>query len=157
MAGIWIVFVAPKLANVFGTDIHALVYSVALTGAMVMTAAGLLLDCLRAPILRLVFAWLALACIMTIGWLACYPTLDRAIGKNGSLLTYGFASLNASLTATTAGSLVLVGAFRLVARLRRPRAGHCAVCGYDLRGNVTGRCSECGMLTPASPQDAPAA
>ena len=22
--------------------------------------------------------------------------------------------------------------------------GHCASCGYDLRGNVSGRCSECG-------------
>lgn len=27
---------------------------------------------------------------------------------------------------------------------RRGRAGCCAACGYDLTGNVTGRCSECG-------------
>src|SRR5262245_62115092 len=26
----------------------------------------------------------------------------------------------------------------------RARPGHCANCGYNLTGNVTGRCSECG-------------
>jgi hypothetical protein len=25
-----------------------------------------------------------------------------------------------------------------------PRVGHCAYCGYDLRGNTAGRCPECG-------------
>ena len=26
----------------------------------------------------------------------------------------------------------------------RPRRGHCRKCGYDLTGNVSGRCPECG-------------
>lgn len=29
--------------------------------------------------------------------------------------------------------------------------GHCKACGYDLTGNVSGRCSECGM--PIAPLD----
>ena len=29
-------------------------------------------------------------------------------------------------------------------RDRRPPRGHCQRCGYDLTGNVSGRCSECG-------------
>lgn len=29
-------------------------------------------------------------------------------------------------------------------RGRRPPKGHCPSCGYDLTGNVTGVCSECG-------------
>ncbi len=29
---------------------------------------------------------------------------------------------------------------------RRDRAGCCAACGYDLTGNVSGRCPECGAL-----------
>ena len=29
-------------------------------------------------------------------------------------------------------------------KLRRPLPGHCQQCGYDLTGNVTGVCSECG-------------
>ena len=27
----------------------------------------------------------------------------------------------------------------------RPRPGHCAICGYNLTGNVSGRCPECGQ------------
>ncbi len=37
---------------------------------------------------------------------------------------------------------------------RRPRLtklpGHCRQCGYDLTGNVSGRCPECGLLIPTS-------
>ena len=37
-------------------------------------------------------------------------------------------------------------------RARRQRAlpGHCAHCGYNLRGNTTGRCPECGTATAPS-------
>lgn len=31
---------------------------------------------------------------------------------------------------------------------RRIPPGHCQRCGYDLTGNVTGVCSECGMPLP---------
>jgi hypothetical protein len=39
-----------------------------------------------------------------------------------------------------------VGARRLAARIRRRRLrpGHCPACGYDLTGNVSGVCPECG-------------
>ena len=38
------------------------------------------------------------------------------------------------------------------AMLRRPPVleGHCVSCGYDLRGNVSGRCPECGTPVPPS-------
>ncbi|MBP7746729.1 MAG: hypothetical protein KA383_11420 [Phycisphaerae bacterium] len=32
--------------------------------------------------------------------------------------------------------------------------GHCTGCGYDLTGNVSGRCPECGTATPTVPDDA---
>ena len=32
-------------------------------------------------------------------------------------------------------------------RRRRARAGECGACGYDLRGNVSGQCPECGVRT----------
>ncbi len=32
---------------------------------------------------------------------------------------------------------------------RRTRVGHCAMCGYDLTGNTSGKCPECGATTPA--------
>lgn len=33
-------------------------------------------------------------------------------------------------------------------RRRREKHGLCGGCGYDLRGNVSGRCPECGTITP---------
>jgi hypothetical protein len=38
---------------------------------------------------------------------------------------------------------------RHIARRRRGR-GHCAHCGYDLRGNVSGVCPECAAPAPSS-------
>jgi hypothetical protein len=37
---------------------------------------------------------------------------------------------------------------------RRPPRGHCQACGYDLTGNVSGRCPECG--TPVEREGKPA-
>ena len=36
-----------------------------------------------------------------------------------------------------------------IGRPRRFRAGHCQSCGYDLTGNTSGRCPECGSSTAA--------
>jgi ribosomal protein L37E len=38
-----------------------------------------------------------------------------------------------------------------VRRLRRRTHGLCAQCGYDLTGNVSGVCSECGSAIPTTP------
>ena len=35
-------------------------------------------------------------------------------------------------------------ALKLARLLRRPRPGHCRRCGYDLTGNISGTCPECG-------------
>jgi hypothetical protein len=42
------------------------------------------------------------------------------------------------------GSLYAWGRWKRHARRRRRSQGRCAACGYDLRGNVSGRCPECG-------------
>ncbi len=34
-------------------------------------------------------------------------------------------------------------------RHKRTRVGRCAMCGYDLTGNTSGTCPECGATTPA--------
>jgi hypothetical protein len=47
-------------------------------------------------------------------------------------------------------SLFLVAAVPMLLWVRRGRShppGHCAICGYDLTGNVSGVCSECGTAT----------
>jgi len=48
---------------------------------------------------------------------------------------------------------LLLGSYRL---LRRIPTGHCQKCGYDLTGNVSGRCPECGsVITAVSPPSGP--
>lgn len=37
----------------------------------------------------------------------------------------------------------------MVRRIRQRRDGLCLVCSYDLTGNVSGRCPECGTVIPA--------
>lgn len=36
----------------------------------------------------------------------------------------------------------------LYRKLNRPRPGSCGCCGYDLTGNISGRCPECGKVVP---------
>ena len=43
--------------------------------------------------------------------------------------------------------VVTVPTFILWRRDRRHPRGHCQRCGYDLTGNVSGRCPECGEAT----------
>ncbi len=46
---------------------------------------------------------------------------------------------------------IAIPTFILWWRDRRHPPGHCQRCGYDLTGNVTGVCSECGSKVEASP------
>ena len=56
--------------------------------------------------------------------------------------------------ATLAGILPAARGWRRVRRVRRARLiGHCARCGHDLTGNVSGACPECGTTTRGSPRD----
>jgi hypothetical protein len=41
-----------------------------------------------------------------------------------------------------------IPAVRMVSGRRRVPSGHCQNCGYDLTGNVSGRCPECGSERP---------
>jgi len=45
------------------------------------------------------------------------------------------------------GMFITTGGWIIIAWITRPRIspGHCRECGYDLTGNVTGVCSECGV------------
>jgi hypothetical protein len=45
--------------------------------------------------------------------------------------------------------------FRWLRKTTPPKTGQCQKCGYDLTGNVSGRCPECGTLvTHSSPPSA---
>jgi len=52
------------------------------------------------------------------------------------------------LAALLFGLLPLVSAVRILNRFRRRKAGQCRSCGYNLTGNLSGTCPECGTLIP---------
>ena len=118
-----------------------------LAGALSFAVLGLVLDLLRASfrVWRVLFVLAAVAVCVTL--IASFPSYDKAISKNGSLLAYVFFSLNAALY--IAGALMLIIAPLTRAFRRRPKAGYCAQCGYNLTGNTSGRCPECGVAVPA--------
>lgn len=140
MAGLWILFIVENTGgfwNVF--------WKVLVAGAVTMAVAGLVLDLLRAP-RRLWAAGLVIAAIaICVLMIASYGSYEKAMGKHGSLLAYVFFSLNTGLYASSALLLVVM----LIARIwKRPYLpGHCRRCGYDLTGNVSERCPECGTPT----------
>jgi hypothetical protein len=80
---------------------------------------------------------------MGVSWLAAWS--DSYPAMRGRLWMFDFPLwLPAAAFAAPPALWVLR---RLVRRLRRPRAGHCAHCGYDLRA-TPGRCPECGTEPP---------
>lgn len=71
------------------------------------------------------------------------PCVDLILGVS---LPFWFLIL---LTGTYPGLSVVRGPIR---RWRRRRRGLCVGCGYDLQGNVSGVCSECGRETTKAPR-----
>jgi hypothetical protein len=81
-----------------------------------------------------------------------WPTILPAPSPTAPVMGYGPRQLFRidlpSWTAcAVAGPLILL-AFLLRPRIRR-RVGHCGRCGYNLAGNVSGRCPECGQAVKA--------
>lgn len=78
------------------------------------------------------------------------PLAPRAVGGFGwdfGALAYGFPLLP-FLCAAVLPLMLLYWR-----RQRRLRDGQCVHCGYDLRGNVSGRCPECGAAAPRPSDD----
>ena len=83
-----------------------------------------------------------------------FPSLDRGVRLGGFACSHFSARSPAALAvAIPAWTLPLLFAtYPTMAfirgplrRHRRRKRGLCLTCGYDLTGNVTGVCSECGM------------
>jgi hypothetical protein len=118
-AGTWIAFIFP-----FG-DIHnpAMPLSIAVTGALVMAAAGYVMDRLR--ICRLFWAiGFAVSAAALLGMsIHAYPSVEKALSKNGSWQAYILFSVNmglyCSVMAALSGRLIAAWA----GRLRNPRRG----------------------------------
>ena len=51
------------------------------------------------------------------------------------------------------GIMAGVTAWRILAGYQATGPGHCTACGYNLRGNVSGRCPECGQAVRSPAED----
>lgn len=83
-----------------------------------------------------------------IQWL---PSFDTSIS--------GFLGMKNSYVYVPAWliSAISIGSGLLFRRLTRPRHSGCPGCGYNLTGNVSGICPECGRALPRSTAATPAA
>lgn len=139
IAGFWIFAI---LDNADYPSIQQQAPLVIAAGAAAVAVVGLLLDWLRAS--RRIWAalWAVIAVAVCVTTIASYPSYQRAIAKNGSLLTYVYFSINYGLYLACIFMLIIAPLMLLFRRRTRP--GHCRQCDYDLTGNVSGVCPECG-------------
>lgn len=138
IAGFWIEFLFREFGN-----IDFIMTRVMIAGALTICVAGAILDLLRVPVRAWFAIWIPLAALIFWITLAEYPSLARAISKNGSITAYVCVSLNMALYVSV---ILLAIASPICGWWKRPHpAGCCGQCGYDLRGNVSGRCPECGL------------
>ena len=102
--GTWIYFLVPP------GDVNRLLFPLipAVTGVAVMAVAGWVLDWLRGR--RLVFwiTWIVSVTALFLFMIFSYPSLDKAISKNGSLWAYLLAAVNMGVYA--AGGFTLLAA-----------------------------------------------
>jgi len=71
----------------------------------------------------------------------------KSIFGSGTLFSFDLA-----LWVVFVGLTTVSGALSLVAR-RSQKPGHCCLCGYDLTGNTSGTCPECGSAVPGRAAD----
>jgi hypothetical protein len=119
---------AGEWARKVGGVVAAMAWLVTLAGAY------------REPLLRRTLAPAALACALTAAaaWTLEPPPAQRGPGFRVPAGPYAGATL----------VLLTLPALWLARRPGVP-AGHCRHCGYDLTGNQSGVCPECGNPTPA--------
>jgi len=84
------------------------------------------------------------------------PVMEKLVGAPlrtfGRIETYRIPLPPIAATAGLIGGLVLIWPY--VLRLARRRSNRCQKCGYDLRGNVSGVCPECGTTVPNADTEA---
>ncbi len=83
-------------------------------------------------------------------WLEELKEYDRTYGLGLPYVGRGYGGmLSLGVPLWLVLIVVALPAYFLWRSERRPPPGHCKSCGYDLTGNVSGMCSECGEAIPS--------
>jgi hypothetical protein len=104
MAGTWAVF----LFNIQG-DIHKFAFRGTITtaGIIVMLIVGFILDKLRVKLKLWLVLYITLAALILVMTISSYPSIEKALSKNGSWWAYMFGSLNLGLYASVILSVII--------------------------------------------------
>lgn len=114
LAGLWIIAAVRSQGSVQCTAVFVLA-----AGSLTVAFAGWVLDKLKAPFLPWACLFFMTAAALFTRWFGSFPTVERALAKNGSYEAYLLPSLNLGLTLATLVILVSTGLYRLWRRLRR--------------------------------------
>jgi hypothetical protein len=91
---------------------------IALAGAPLLAVLGLAMDWVRVRKRLWGILWLGVGIAVFCAVLFSFPSIDRAIRKNGSIMAYVLLGVTVGLYAASLLSLVGTGAWRIAKRLR---------------------------------------
>lgn len=116
MIGTWVVMVIDMPG-----DIHhpAFWVSITVTGAIIMSLVGLGMSVLRTKIKLWVILYIVSTIIFFIVTLSSYPSMEKALSKNGSWWAYIFSSLNMGMYASVVLCGIINGITRIIKKKRR--------------------------------------
>ena len=120
LAGTWLFGIFRSFHS--GSSPSALLPPVLIAGFATMALLGYFLDRLRTPRIPLIITWLAVTGLLVAYLLNQYPTLERAVAKNGSILAYVLSAANFSLLAITLLFLTFVATRAGIRRVRGTNA-----------------------------------
>ncbi len=136
-------------SNGMKQPIAALINGAAVCGCLALIVTGIATVASRRRVVAVdlfrIACWVIIgACV---GLKLAVPTFQYFFHINGYYPAY-IAPLRYSTTGAMIVALIAIPASMLLYPLpRTPDSNHCARCGYNLTGNVTGVCPECGTTT----------
>jgi hypothetical protein len=108
LAGLWIIAIIDSI-----TDPNRMLPLILIAGAVTVAAAGALMDKLRVPWIPFLVLWMGAAAALFLWWFVSFPSVERALAKNGSYQAYVLPSINIGLYIATITMLLATSIYRV--------------------------------------------